>query len=179
MRRIYVVMIVLFGILVLTGCSMIQSEEEAIQHAGEAAEKQFHADDAAEANQELDILSMYVPAGLEVDKEEASNIILKDGSQTYIVFYNELEGPKSKLSYKAAAAKEDEALLLETFEDKDKFGYIRIMPADEEDKYELQLGVGGVKITTYTPKSSMEDDAEAMMKMSRSIAFENRESASE
>ncbi|RYG71549.1 hypothetical protein EU245_13820 [Lentibacillus lipolyticus] len=178
LRRLYEVFTVLFGILILTGCSMMQSEEEAIQHAEETAEKLFHADDAVEANKELDTFSMYVPAGLEVDKEELSNVILKDGNQTYIVFYNNLEGPKSKLSYKAAA-KEDKALLLERFKDKNKFGYIRIMPADKEDKYELQLGVGGVKITTYTPKKSLESDAEEMMKMARSIALENNKSADE
>ncbi|GAA0429899.1 hypothetical protein GCM10008983_02850 [Lentibacillus halophilus] len=154
----------------------MQSEKEAVKNAGEEAKELFHADSDIENNQKLDTLSMYVPSGLNVVKEEENNIILKDGDQTYIVFYNKLEGSKSKQSYNAAKAKSDEALLLDSFSDKKKFGYIRIMPANDDDQYELQTGIGGVKITTHTPKRTLQSDAESMMKMARSIALSNNQS---
>ncbi|TRM12986.1 hypothetical protein FH966_15420 [Lentibacillus cibarius] len=175
MRRLLYAVTVLCSMVILTGCGIGKSEKEAVQNAGDTAKELFQEDHTMDTNHELDTFAIYVPRGLDVSKEEESNVILKDGNQTYIVFYNELEGPKSKLSYHTAAAKKDEALLLKAFKDKNKFGYIRIMPPNENDRYELQIGVGGVKITTNTPKRKLDSDADAMMKMARSIALENSE----
>ncbi|MFC4556733.1 hypothetical protein ACFO3D_00745 [Virgibacillus kekensis] len=159
-------------LLVISGCSM-QSEEEAIKSAKEAADKVFSSKQEIKTNYTLDSFSMYLPNGLEVKEADASNAILEDGDQTFIVFFNSLENTLSKISYKAAAAKKDEALLLDTFKDKEKFGYIRILPHNEDNKYELQIGVGGVKITTYTSKGELDNDSEDIMKIAHSIAFQH------
>lgn len=161
-----------FCLSILVGCSA-PSEEEAVKNAEEAAEKVFHADNQIETNEQLDAFSTYLPSGMEVVEEDASNIILEDSDQTYIVFYNNLEEPLSELGYESAEVERDEALLLEAFEDEEKFGYIRILPDEEEDNYELQAGIGGVKITTYTSKSGLENNTETIMKMARSIVMEN------
>ncbi|MFD1362294.1 hypothetical protein [Lentibacillus salinarum] len=159
-------------LFILLGCTA-PTEEEAIASTEKAAGETFHADDSLETNEALDAFSIYLPAGMEVVEEDASNVILEDGNQTYIVFYNNLESPLSELSYESAASKGDEALLLETFEDREKFGYIQVIPDDDEGDYELQTGIGGVKITTYSSISGLEDDSELMMKMARSIVMEN------
>ncbi|QKY69728.1 hypothetical protein [Lentibacillus sp. CBA3610] len=172
MRKLKGVIIMLFCVSVLMGCSM-PSEEEAIKSAEDTAEDVFNADESIETNQQLNTFSMHVPQGMDVVEEDATNVVLEDGEQTYIVFYNNLESPLSKLSYESAAANSEQALLLETFVDQEKFGYIRVLQDDEEDSYELQTGIGGVKITTYTSKSGMERDSEAMMSMARSIVMAN------
>ncbi|ALX48389.1 hypothetical protein AOX59_07055 [Lentibacillus amyloliquefaciens] len=151
----------------------MQSEEEAIKNTKETAEETFYAENSFESNRQLDAFSMYLPAGMDVVEEDSSNVIIEDGDQTYIVFYNNLENPLSELSYESAAAKSDQALLLESFKDQEKFGYIRVLP-DKEDAYELQAGIGGVKVTTYTSKSELDNDAEDMIKIANSIVKEHQ-----
>lgn len=153
----------------------MQTEEEAIKDAKESAKKIFNSDEKIETNHKLDSFSMYLPNSLEVEEEDGNNVILKDGDQTYIVFYNNLEDPLSKLSYKSAASKSGDALLLETFKDQNKFGYIRILPHSEDD-YELQIGVGGAKITTYTSRGNLDNDSEELMKIAESIAVQQKSS---
>lgn len=172
MRKTFwnITIVILLFLVALTGCSM-QTEEEAIKDAKESAKEVFNSDQKIETNHKLNSFSMYLPNSLEVEEKDKSNVILKDGDQTYIVFYNNLEDPLSKLSYKSATSKSGEALLLETFEDKNKFGYIRILP-HHEDSYELQIGVGGAKITTYTSRGNLGNDSEELMKIAESIAVQ-------
>ncbi|WP_099158809.1 hypothetical protein [Virgibacillus ndiopensis] len=155
--------------IVLSGCSM-KSEEEALKDAKEIALESFNNKEKIDPNHKLESFALYLPDELEVKEESKSNVILEDGDQTYIVFYNNLEEPTSQLSFESAKRKE--ALVMESFNDNDKFGYIRIMP-NKGDGYEMQVGVGGVKITTYTSKGKMDNDANNLMKISRSIAVAN------
>ncbi|WP_188456501.1 hypothetical protein [Virgibacillus oceani] len=164
LRIIPVVFLLL--IIVLSGCSM-KSEEEALTDAKQNALEAFNNKEKIETNHELNSFELYLPENLEVKEESKSNVILEDGDQTYIVFYNNLEKPTSQLSYESA--KKEEALLMESFKDNNKFGYIRIL-SDKGDGYEMQVGIGGVKITTYTSKGKMDNDARALMEISRSIA---------
>lgn len=163
-----VVLLILSGLLF--GCSF-QSQEEAIDDARKTAKTVFNSNKPMETNHKVKGFSFFLPDRMEVKEAGKSNVILKDGDQTYIVFHNSLEDPTSKLSYKAA--KTDSALLLESFKDNNKFGYIRIL-AHEEDNYELQVGVGGVKITTYTTKDRLDNDSKSLMKVARSISTSNK-----
>ncbi|WP_067727495.1 hypothetical protein [Oceanobacillus damuensis] len=149
----------------LAGCSM-KSEEKAISEANAAAEHVFHNETETDTNYKIDNNSIYIPAHLEVESSDDSNIILVNGSQTYIVFNNPIEAPVSELNYNAATT--EDALVLESFADADKFGYIRILP-DEGEGYEMQIGAGGAKITTFTSKGKMAEDAEELMKLAKSI----------
>ncbi|WP_106496867.1 hypothetical protein [Lentibacillus sp. Marseille-P4043] len=158
----------LLVIIIISGCST-KSEEDAINDAKEAAQQAFRAEEIEIIpNQQLNNFSLYVPDHLVIDEESKSNVILKDGDQTYIVFYNDLETLKSQLNFQSV--QRDDALLNESFEDDDKFGYIHVLP-DEGDGYEMQVGIGGVKITTYTSKDKMDSDALELMKMARSIGI--------
>lgn len=161
----------LFGMLlimlvsILAGCS--PSEEEALASVEEIANASFEQE-ALDANQTFDNFSIYIPSGFEVTEESQSNLILEQGSQTYILFYNALENSTSKLNYQAAEANGNHQLL-ESFENEDRFGYVKVTKLEKD--YELQVGIGGVKITTQSSLSNMEEDTEAMMQMANSIAY--------
>lgn len=151
----------------VSGCSM-KSEKEAINDAKNAAEIVFKADNSIKPNHDLENFSFYLPDRLEVKEAAKSNVILHDNDQLFIVFYNKLEKPNSKLNFQSV--KKDSVLLLESFSDKNKFGYISIFP-DEGKGYLMQIGIGGVKTTTYTSTGNMAEDAEDMMKIAKSIVM--------
>ncbi|WP_284139868.1 MULTISPECIES: hypothetical protein [unclassified Virgibacillus] len=151
--------------------SEYKSEKTIIQDARKIAERTFkNAANEGENSEKAD-LPFYLPKGFHVTEQDKNNIILENKEQTFLIFNNGLESADSELNYTAAARNED-ALLIESFQDKEKFGYIRIVP-DEENHYELQVGVGGVKITTFTPKTNLENDARELMKIALSLAFQN------
>ncbi|WP_028783494.1 hypothetical protein [Thalassobacillus devorans] len=156
-------------VFVLGGCSFFMSEEDAISKTYEVAKSTFEKNET-KTNHKTDSFSLYIPDSMKISEESKSNLILNEGEQTFILFYNPKEERKSKLNYQAASEK-DNHLLLKSFEDEGRFGYIRVMPVNEEEKYELQVGVGGVKVTTYAEKASLMDDAEKMMKIANSIAY--------
>lgn len=163
------VMASLLLLMILVSCSM-KSEDGAVTEAKEAAENSFQSTETLEANKELEHTSFYLPERFHIESEETSNIILKDGEQTYIVFNNSLEPASSELG--ADSYQNLESLLFDTFKDDDKFGYILIMP-ETDKKYEMAIGIGGAKITTYTTRHDMAKDAEDLMLMSRSLVERN------
>lgn len=162
MRPICIALVLSLG---LYGCSM-QSEEDALDSAVAGAEGVFASKKDIETNEKTSEFQFYLPQSLSVKEESENNIILSNGDNTYTVFYNNLEDPESKLNYESA--KDDKALVYESFEDENKFGYLQILPS-EDSNYQIQAGVGGVKITTYTKKKDMEEKAEQLMKIARSI----------
>lgn len=157
--------IILSVIITLVGCKD-QSEEEVVEEALDIAEKTFTSLQTVTPNTELGHLSLYLPKHIKADEVDENNMILSDAKQTYILFYNELEEPTSELNYQMAET--DGALLLETFQSPEKFGYIRIL-TEEDNGYQIQIGVGGVKITTYTTKKEIVNHAEELMKIALSI----------
>ncbi|AXI09740.1 hypothetical protein CV093_13530 [Oceanobacillus sp. 143] len=165
---IRVIIFALFMILVLSGCSL-KSEENAIMDAKEAAKQAFEDESPIEANDEVNGQALYLPANVKVQSGDATNLILEDGDQTFIVFHNINEDSMSELNYHSTQT--EKALALESFKDEESFGYIRILE-DEGEGYELQVGVGGVKITTYTTKGNLDKDALEMMKMAKFISTE-------
>ncbi|MFC4022492.1 hypothetical protein ACFOUV_01510 [Oceanobacillus longus] len=154
-------------IIVLNGCGL-KSEEDALAGAKATAENIFHNESQIETNYELGNNTIYIPEYLEIESSDESNLILVNGDQTYILFRNPIETSQSELNFHAANA--ENALLLDSFSNEDNFGYIRILP-DEGEGYEMQIGVGGVKITTFTTKGKMDADAEELMKMAKSIVM--------
>ncbi len=156
--------------VVLVGCS--QSEEDALKDAENNAEEAFNKENAPQPNYTgEDSFAFYLPESLKVVDEDASNVILEDEDHTYIVFYNNLEDPTSTLNFESA--KDSEAVVYQSFKDEKKFGYIRIMSSGEE-QYEIQIGVGGAKITTMTSKEDLDDQADMLMRIARSIAIEKK-----
>ncbi|UOQ86331.1 hypothetical protein [Gracilibacillus salinarum] len=145
----------------------IEPTEEVLTEATDVAENQFEQE-IKDPNEELDHFSLFVPEGFEVEEQSQNNVILTKDNQTYILFYNKLESDTSKLNYEAAMEMEDHDKLV-SFEDQDRFGYINI--AERDDQFEVQLGVGGVKVTTISSKQELTEDVKSMMNMANSLAY--------
>ncbi|CQR48171.1 hypothetical protein BN1058_02520 [Paraliobacillus sp. PM-2] len=167
MTRIIKVLTLVFVIAlsILVGCS--PSEEEALTSVENIAKKQFKSK-SMETNQTYEHFSLYVPNGYEIAEVSQSNLILEKDGQTYILFYNALEDTTSKLNYQAAEAN-GKYQLLQSFKNDQRFGYVKV--AELEKDYELQIGIGGVKVTTQTTLADIEEDTQEMMQMANSIAY--------
>ncbi|WP_053218867.1 hypothetical protein [Virgibacillus senegalensis] len=150
----------------LAGCTL-KAESKAFDEAMTGTDTAFNQK-KIEANKKLDGFSVYIPDELEIAKNTNNNLVLEDGKQTYILFYNRFEPEASKMNYQEAEKAEDSALL-KSFKDKERFGYIKISEPEGRE-YELQVGTGSVKVTTMTTKSKLEEDAEMMMKIAKSVS---------
>ncbi|GAA5416386.1 hypothetical protein Pryu01_01420 [Paraliobacillus ryukyuensis] len=156
------------SLFVLIGCG--PSQEEALSAVKENASTVFH-EEPLQSNEQFDNFSIYIPDGYNVVDESKSNLILESGNQTYILFYNALESTTSQLNYQAAESNGNNELL-EAFETEERFGYVRVTGLDKD--YELQVGIGGVKITTQTTLSNMAEDVKEMMQMANSMAYSDQ-----
>ncbi len=167
MTRIVKVIGVVFviSLIILTGCS--RSEEETLVSVKDSAEEVFEQE-PFKSNQTFDNFSLYIPKGYKVEEESKSNLILKKDGQTYILFYNALEDTTSELNFKAAEANGN-FQLLQSFQSDERFGFVKVVKLEEE--YELQIGIGGMKITTQTTLKKMEKDTREMMQIGNSLAY--------
>ncbi|SDN03625.1 hypothetical protein [Sediminibacillus halophilus] len=154
-------------VVLLAGCTL-KAESKAFDEAMTVTDSVFKKA-KPETNNELDGLAVYIPDNLEIAENTNNNLILEDGEQTYILFYNRFEPAISEINYQEAEEAKDNALL-ESFKEKDRFGYLKISEP-EGRKYELQVGTGSVKVTTLTTKNQLEKDAQMMMKMARSVSY--------
>lgn len=154
-------------LLILFLSGFFVSEKQAMQNAKSAAKEAFEKEEVP-LTKDLEEISLYMPESMEIISNSANNLILREDDQSYILFYNPFEKLISQTFYKAANQAKD-IELIETFSNEERFGYIRIIQLTDES-YELQLGVGGVKMTTETDKNDLEDDSKEMMKIVRSIA---------
>jgi len=161
--------IVIVMSIILHGCGM-QTEEDALDSAIKSAERTFYSNEEVKTNEQTTTFDFYLPSSLSIEEESENNVILSDGNQHYIIFYNDLESPKSKINYKSA--KDSDSLAYESFEDEERFGYLQVIAGTDEN-YQIQAGIGGVKITTYTSKKDMAGKAEELMKIARSIVGQN------
>lgn len=133
--------------------------------AEKAAEEAFIAEPYSSDN-DIQGYSIYIPQGFVVNSESENNIELVKGSQQYLVFINDKEGPTSTTTYDSLTEREG-AELDSTFSTENQFGYI--VANETEDEVVLVVGIGGTKVTTKTDKSSLESDASDMMNIVKSI----------
>jgi hypothetical protein len=162
---IYKLISISFAILFLVGCSSI---EEVVTETNTVASEAFEAGPKG-INVEKESFSYFMPDSMEEESSQNHNIILTEGDQTYILFVNSLEQKKSRVVYEASLL-DQEYLLNETLEHKDRFGFVQILEL-EEKSYEVTVGVGGAKLTTVTEKSNVVDSTEKMMKIANSVRF--------
>lgn len=155
-------------LLVLFFLGFFTTEEKAIQKAKAAALDAFQNKEVP-YTKELEEISLYLPESMEIISNSENNLILREDEQNFILFYNPFETLDSETFYKVAKEAKD-IKLIDSFSKGDRFGYIRVIPLDD-DTYELQVGVGGVKMTTETSKRDLKKDARDMMKIVQSIAF--------
>ncbi|WP_117170641.1 hypothetical protein [Paraliobacillus sediminis] len=161
--------LLIISLFFLSACA--PSEDEALELTETAAKTVFE-DNTTEPNNTLDSFSLYLPSGYEIIEESQSNLLLESGDQTFILFYNALEDTTSELNYQAAEANGNN-LLLQSFEDEGRFAFVKV--SESGDEYELQVGVGGVKITTQTSIRQLEDYTIEMMQIATSLAYTDQD----
>ncbi|WP_053367422.1 hypothetical protein [Bacillus sp. FJAT-27245] len=149
----------------LSACGKASYKEESAK-AVEAAKTAF-SEKAKVPNQKNKDIDFYLPFGFEIKEKTPNNIILKNGSKTYILFYNPNEDKESKVVYKASVAQYEKLETNKEFKGKGKLGFLLVEQLDGGMNI-LTTGVGGVKITTETKTSNLGEDAKAMMQIANS-----------
>lgn len=151
-------------IFLLGGCSA--SFEEEISEALIAVENDFN-ESPKEANNENKDIQYYLPFGFELEEESPNNLILKNGSKTYILFYNLQEGPNSEVVLHATL-QQKEFNVDKRFTDKEKLGYFLVKKLNDSEN-ELTVGIGGVKVTSEVKTKNLKSEAEYMMRIANSV----------
>jgi hypothetical protein len=148
--------------ILLGACSA--SLEEQQEEISEAVETEF-ASEPEETNHSNKDIDYRLPFGFEKEDEATNNILLKNGSKTYILFYNQHELADSRVVYESTLKQHAVWDVNRTYEQDNKFGYLLIKELPE-DGYQVVTGVGGVKVTTET--KNLKSDATAMMNIANS-----------
>lgn len=156
-------LLIFIAIVGLTACSA--SFEEVLEETTTAVESEFNKE-ADKTNQSNDDIEYSLPFGVEKEEETPNNILLKNGSRTYILFYNQYEERESKVVYESTVEQHPEWDANVTFEQDGDFGYLLVKQL-EEDNYQIVTGVGGVKLTTES--KNLKSDAVTMMEIANSV----------
>lgn len=162
-KRIIFLLITGLMILVVSGCGL--SEEEVIENISETIQTSFNRQ-SPEPNTEFDHFNIYFPENIEIIEESDGNVIFNDQNQTYILFYNRLESPLSDAFY-LAEKRRGNYLLLESYQDTERLIYVKVSEVEED--FELQVGVGGLRLTTHVTLKELEDTFNEMVDMINSI----------
>jgi hypothetical protein len=164
MKRLTLVLSLLLTIL-LMGCTI--SDEELTKTTIDVTEKAFE-DTPKDSNKQTKLFSYYLPEEFTVKETKMYNVLLEKGSQSYLLFVNENEEANSKVSYETLIEKYEKPFISETFEDKERFGYLFVNNL-EKNSYEVTVGIGGTKLTTEAKANDVSDAAKNMMDIVKSV----------
>ena len=165
MRKLFIGIIILV-IGLISGCStsITDQEKNAIKNVNEVFISKPKA-----ADKTVKHIQLFLPFGMSIQKQSPNNVIMKRGSQNYILFYNQKENKKSKELYEIS--KPNKGLLIDKhFSAKEKYGFLFISQV-KKDLYEVTVGIGGIKMTTLTSTKHIASDAEKMMKIVSSVEY--------
>ncbi|WML45688.1 hypothetical protein [Neobacillus sp. PS3-40] len=161
----------LISALVLSACSNTSYKEES--KVTVKAVKTTFKEKIKRPNNKSVKIRFYLPFGYEIKDKSPHNIILKNGSKTYILFNNPQENASSNVVYKASIAQYKQLETNETFKDQKRMGYL-IVARLKDGMNELTIGIGGTKITTQAKTSSLKEEATAMMQIMNSVKTINK-----
>ncbi len=123
---------------------------------------------AKEPNESTSNGNLYLPFLMSVADVSPSNIILEKGSQTYILFYNDIEEPNSKELYNSLMNSSNSILFHHSIEKEGEFAYLVVEELDK-DQVILTVGIGGKKMTTETSTKNVTTDIGSMIEILRSF----------
>lgn len=158
--------LVLITLLLLGACSNTSAKKEGV--AAVQAAKASLNDQAEKANTKSGNLRFYLPFGYEIKAKSPNNVILKNGSKTYILFVNQKENASSDVVYTASVAQYKKLETNEKFRLKNKHAYVLIAPV-KDSLNELTVGIGGTKLTTETKTVSLKEEAKVMTQILNSL----------
>jgi predicted small lipoprotein YifL len=152
-------------ILVLAGCTTKGQVLEAVQ---KSVQHQYHQPSKT-ANQMTKTFRFNLPKGLKIDSKGTHNIVLKDKTgNLYILFVNGLEGKMSEVNYKNDLASLKRGAVKKTFSDQGTFNYIILRPI-KNNKVELIVGRGGIKMSTKTTLENAQKASKQMATIIQSV----------
>jgi 5-formyltetrahydrofolate cyclo-ligase len=163
--------LLLLSTFLLFGCqaTLGDKKEESIK----AVQEQMN-EKPKETNKEAQDIKFYLPFGYEIDEESPNNVILKNGSKTYILFYNQFENQLSDVVYKSTLNQHEKYEIDQKWENKESFGYFLVEKLDD-DMNELIVGIGGVKLTSEVKTKSLADEAAQIMEIVHSVSVKSKE----
>ncbi|WP_108671327.1 hypothetical protein [Peribacillus acanthi] len=152
-------------LLLFTGCSTNVDEEI---KKGEKAAKTSFINNTVEPNEKGEEFNYYLPEGFKVEEEKKHNVIMNKGDTYAIIFVNPNEQSDSEVFIQNFMNHKEEYKTIQTFEKPGKKGFFTVRET-EENKYELIVGIGGVKVTTVAKASDLELLSKELMKTAISI----------
>ncbi|MGE7758846.1 hypothetical protein [Peribacillus sp. NPDC097895] len=161
-KKFLIIFLILSSLVV--SCSSIDRQTKKAEKAAELAFR----NDEKQPNIEAGLIQVYLPKDFKVVEEHDNNLILQKGDKIYILFVNPNEKEDSSVLFLAIKEQDDQYVVLHSFQNDDKFGFISIKESPKE-KYELAVGIGGVKLTTETDKDHLKTDAKQMMEVVSSV----------
>ncbi|SDH96158.1 hypothetical protein SAMN04487975_11077 [Planococcus glaciei] len=158
---------IIISAAVLSGCLALPEERIADGVAKVAA---AFEDEPVETNESSDGTELYVPRSYTIEEpSDKQNIMITKGSDSYALFINPNEAADSTLFYDLQKANPEQQWVAdETFEQSGRFGFTTVREI-AEDRYELVVSAGGVKLTTISEERDIEKNMDWMMKTVRSI----------
>lgn len=159
------IIFILLSLFLLVGCSASfeEKKDEAIEVVQEKMKEKTN-----KANKEVGDIEFHLPFGFEIEKESPNNVILKNGSKTYILFYNQNENQQSEVVYKSTLTQHEKFEVNKKWSEKDRLTYLLVENLDK-DMNELIVGIGGVKLTSEVKTSSLATEAAQMMEIVNSV----------
>lgn len=165
MKHAKKLVLVLLLSLPLAGCTL--SQKDMAEQTKKNVQEVFAAK-PPEPSHKAGKFRFYLPDTYKISSQKATNILLTENSQTYILFINTNEKPKSKVLYNALKSQYKNKALTKTLSDKNRFGFA-VADKLKNNRYEITVGIGGVKLTTEADSSKIPDSAKKMMQIAASI----------
>ncbi|HLO12022.1 MAG TPA: hypothetical protein VK190_07295 [Pseudoneobacillus sp.] len=161
----------LLSLFLLLGCqaSINDQRDETIKAVHEQIKSK-----PKETNKKAEEIQFYLPFGFEIEDKSPNNIILKNGSKTYILFYNQHENQQSNVVYKSTLIQHEKFEIDKKWKEKNSFVYLLVEKLDN-DMNELIVGMGGVKLTSEVKTSSLAAEASQMMEIVNSVKIKSVE----
>lgn len=149
----------------LSGCTLSQEDmtEQTIKNV-----KEVFSGNPPKADQKAGSYRFYLPETYKIDAVRKYNILLLENSQRTILFINQNEKPSSTVAYETIKRQYKHRVLDVQMKDKNRFGYAA---ADKlkNNRYEITVGIGGIKLTTEADASKIPDSAKKMMMIAASL----------
>ncbi|MFB6467630.1 hypothetical protein ACE38V_12635 [Cytobacillus sp. Hz8] len=159
-------LLIIIAVFLLSACTTsFKEEQKKIISSVETAMKKK----PSKSNTQNEVIQYKLPLGFEIKKETPNNIILHNGSKTYILFYNQHENSLSQVVFQSTLQHKKEYDVKQTFKEKDKFGYLLIEKLSDK-KNEMTVGIGGVKMTTEAKTDILASEATTMVDIVNSVS---------
>lgn len=153
--------------ILLFGCSL--SEEEVKEEATKVIHEAFQQS-PIKANESVEQFSFYLPESFELESHSGNNLILKEGSQQYLLFLNPNEKRTSEMLYNKAIDNVTELIIEKTSVTDEAFTYTIVNKINDKT-YEVIAGLGGVKLTTHVQDNKVADSTKKMVEIVQSVQY--------